>query len=142
MSISEIYESSEQKSNIAHFAAIANIALADGEINDEESSLLQQFANKLNINEHQYKQIMKSLDKYPIPSANTIDERLEYLFELFRMIYVDHEMDGQELKLVHKYAIGLGCNSEKATDIIMKSSKIFGGDISFDNYKYLLDNMD
>lgn len=142
MSISEIYESGEQKSNIAHFAAIANIALADGEMNDEESNLLQQFANKLNINEHQYKEIMKSLDKYPIPSANTIDERLEYLFELFRMIYVDHEMDGQELKLVHKYAIGLGCNSEKATSIIIKSSKIFGGGISFENYKYLLDNMD
>lgn len=142
MSISEIYESSEQKSNNTHFAAIANIALADGQMNDEESNLLLQFANKLNISEHQYKEIMKNLDKYPIPSANTIDERLEYLYELFRMVYVDHKMDVKELKLIHRYAIGLGCNSEKATDIIMKSSKIFGGDISFENYKYLLDNMD
>jgi uncharacterized tellurite resistance protein B-like protein len=142
MSISEIYESSEQKSNIAHFAAIANIALVDGQMNDDEIKLLKRFATKLNIDEHQYASVIKNLDKYPIPSANSKEERLEYIFELFRMIYVDHKIDEQELKLIHKYAIGLGCNSEKAKDVIKKSMKIFGGEISFENYKYLLDTIE
>lgn len=142
MSISEIYESGEQKKHIDHFAAIANIAVVDGQMNEDESKLLRKFAGKLNIDEHQYVSIVKNLDKYPIPSANSKEERLEYLYELFRMIYVDHKIDEQELRLIHKYAIGLGCNAERAKGIIQKSMKIFGGEISFDTYKYLLNTIE
>ncbi|WP_420321378.1 hypothetical protein [Flagellimonas sp.] len=57
MSISEIYESGEQKSHIAHFAAIANIAVVDGRMNEEEIKLLRQFARKLDMDELQYETI-------------------------------------------------------------------------------------
>lgn len=142
MSISELYESGEQKRHMVHFAAIANIALADGSMNEDEVKLLKQFAGKLDIEEHQYAKIIKNLHEYPFPIANSKEERLEYIFELFRMIYADHKIDGHELKLIQKYAIGLGCNLEKAKDIIKRSIKIFEGDISFENYKYLLETID
>jgi uncharacterized tellurite resistance protein B-like protein len=138
MSISELYESGVQKSNISHFAAIVNIAVIDGQINDAEKSLLIKFANKLDISEYQFTEVMKNPGKYPISPANTKEERLEHLYDLFRMIFADHDIDEPEMKLIHRYAIGLGCTSEKADVLIEKSIKIFKGNINFKDYQYLI----
>ncbi|WP_027392442.1 TerB family tellurite resistance protein [Aquimarina latercula] len=139
MSISELYESGTQKNNIAHFAAITKIASIDGEINYEEKELLAKFANKLDINEEQFAEITKNPHKYPIIPANSKEERLMHLFDLFKMIFADHFVDQQEVKLIHKYAIGLGCSEERAKDVIKKSIKIFSGKIDFEDYQYLIE---
>ncbi len=138
MSISDMYTSGLQKKNLIHFAAIANIAAVDGEINLEEEKLLRKFANKLDIDEPHYKEVLKNPKGFPIPSLNHKDERLEYIFELFQMIYVDHEIDEPEAKLIYKYAIGLGCTETRAKDVIAKSIKIFGGGLDFEDYQYLI----
>jgi hypothetical protein len=54
------------------------------------------------------------------------------------VIYVDHEIDDPEEKLIYTYAIGLGCSNDWAKALIAKSIKIFGGDIDFDDYKLLI----
>ncbi|GMN08423.1 hypothetical protein MTsPCn5_38120 [Croceitalea sp. MTPC5] len=139
MSISDLYQSGTQKNNIAHFAAITNIAAVDGEVNEQEKKLLFNFADKLNINENQFAEIVKDPSRYSIPSVSSKEERLQHIFDLFKMIYADNEIDEQEEKLILKYAIGLGCSSELAKDIIQKSKKIFEGGLDFEDYTYLLD---
>lgn len=139
MSISELYQSGTQKNKIAHFAAITNIASIDGALNAEENKMLSKFANKLNIGEDEYMQIIKNPDKYPITSVSSKEERLQYIFDLFKMIFADHTMDDQEAKLIYKYAIGLGCSEAKAKEVIKKSIKIFNGDIDFEDYQYLVE---
>lgn len=138
MSILDLYESGTQKNNLAHFAAIANIALVDGAINDTEKKLLFKFADKLNINENQFAEVLKNPSVYPINPPSSRKERIEYLYDLFRMIFSDHTIDEEEERLILKYAIGLGCSSEKADILIKKSIKIFSGKIDFDDYLYLI----
>jgi len=138
MSISEIYESGIQKGNLAHFASMVNMASIDGELNDEEKELLSKFADKLDINQEQHTQIIKNPKKYPIVAANSKEERLQHLFDLFKMIFADHFVDQQEMKLIHKYAIGLGCSEERAMKLIKKSIRIFQGKIDFEEYQYLV----
>ncbi|WP_378179869.1 TerB family tellurite resistance protein [Aquimarina sp. SS2-1] len=139
MSISKIYQSENQKSNIIHFAAIFNIASIDGALNDEEKKMLSKFANKLNIGEEEYEQIIKKSDTYPVAFVSSKEERLQHIFDLFRMIYADHEIDEPESKLLYKYAIGLGCSETKAKEVIQKSIKIFSGNIDFEDYQYLIE---
>ncbi|WP_027395073.1 TerB family tellurite resistance protein [Aquimarina latercula] len=138
MSISELYESGTQKNNVAHFAAIANIAVIDGQINEDEKKLLFKFADKLNINENQFAEVVQNPSKFPINPPSDKQERLQYLYDLFRMIFADHTIDEEETRLIHKYAIGLGCSSESANKLIKKSIKIFGGNIDFEDYEYLV----
>lgn len=139
MSIVDLFESGIQKNNLKHFAAIANIAVIDGEVNENERVLLEKFAKKLDIDEAHYNEVLKKPSKFPIPSSNSKEERLQYIFELFQMIYADHEIDEPEAKLIYKYAIGLGCSEARSRDVIAKSIKIFGGGIDFEDYQYLIE---
>jgi uncharacterized tellurite resistance protein B-like protein len=138
MSILQAFEYGRQHSNIAHFASMARMAAVDGQINTEEKALLQKMADKLDIEDHHQALILKDPSKFPLEPMNSREERLERLHDLFEIIYVDHAIDEDEINLVRKYAIGLGCNPLKADEVIRKSIKIFGGKIDLEDYTYLL----
>jgi uncharacterized tellurite resistance protein B-like protein len=138
MSLVKIFESGAQKNNMAHFAAIVNIAAVDGPINTVEEKLLIRFANKLDISEAQFDEAMRYPSNYPINPPSSKEERLEYLYDLFKMIYADHEIDEPEMNLIRRYAIGLGCSSGTAKEVIKKSIQIFSGKIDFEDYRYLI----
>ncbi|MFD0862950.1 TerB family tellurite resistance protein [Sungkyunkwania multivorans] len=141
MSISEIYESGTQKNNLAHFVAMAGLAAVDGKINEQEHRVLSKFADKLNISEEQFNKIIDHPQDFNFSSPNTKEERLEYLFNLFKVVFADHDIDDQEVSLVRRYAIGLGCTTDMANQIIKKSIRIFRGDIDFEDYRYLLEKI-
>ncbi|SDD59831.1 hypothetical protein SAMN05421636_101156 [Pricia antarctica] len=138
MGFSDLYTSGEHRRNLAHFAAIATLASVDGEVSDREKKMLDSFANKLDITDSEYEEVMRTENKYPIDPPNSAERRLERLFDLFRIIFSDHEIDIEEMVLLKKYAIGLGFSSDKADDIIQRSVVIFSGRIDFDDYLYLL----
>jgi len=60
------------------------------------------------------------------------------MHDLFDMIFADHEISTKEFILIKKYAIGLGYNSVNANLLIKESIDIYSGNISFDEYKYIL----
>lgn len=138
MAIADLYSSGEHRRNLAHFAAIATLASVDGEVSKEEKVMLDRFANKLDITEAEYEEVMKKENKYPIDPPHNSERRLERLYDLFRIIFSDHIIDEQEMLLLKKYAIGLGFSGLQADTVIEKSVDIFSGRISFDDYLYLL----
>ncbi|MDO6516482.1 TerB family tellurite resistance protein [Zobellia uliginosa] len=138
MAIADLYTSSEHRRNLAHFAALATLANVDGEISSEEKSMLDRFASKLDITEAEYKEVMKSENKYPIDPPHNSERRLERLYDLFRIIFSDHHIDEEEMFLLKKYAIGLGFSGEQADKVIERSVAIFSGKIEFDDYLYLV----
>lgn len=139
MSFTDLFDSGEHRRNLGHFAAIANMATVDGALNSEEEKLLKRFAIKLDINEEEYKMVLKNPLKFPINPPNNSQKRLERLHDLFRMIFVDHTIDDHERFLIEKYAIGLGFSAEKSKAIIERSIDIFQGGVDFEDYLYLLD---
>lgn len=139
MSIRDLFESSEHRNNVAHFAAIVTLALSDGEINEKEEASLLRFANKLDISDEEYKNITKNPGNHPLNPPYTREERLHRIYDLFKIIYADHYIDAAEEHLLLKYAIGLGCSTDKAKLVIQKSIQIFGGGLAFEDYQYLID---
>lgn len=138
MAIADLYGTGEHKTNLAHFASIASLAAADGDIGIEEKHLLDRFANKLDITDAEYKEVMRKGNKYPIDPPVGREMRLERLYDLFKIIFADHFIEDEEMVMIKKYAIGLGFSSEKADRVIEKSVAIFSGRIDFDDYLYLL----
>ncbi len=139
MSFTDLYESAEHRNQLAHFAAIVNLAATDGAINEEEQQLIERFARKLNITKDEYKEVLKNPANYPINPPVSQSKRLERIFDLFGIIYADHQIDEPELKLLNIYVTGLGFTAEKANVITQKSMRIFEGRIDFEDYLYLLD---
>ncbi len=142
MSFSDLFNQGEHLRNLGHFASIVNLAAVDGETNEEEKVLLKRFANKLDISEEEFTKVLENPTAFPTYPQNTTERRLERLHDLFRIIFVDHKIEEEELLLLKKYAIALGFSSETSEKIIKKSVKIFNGDINFEEYKCLLDQPD
>jgi len=139
MSIVDLYKNSESRRNLAHFAAMASLASVDGEINPEEKKILDRFAEKLGITSAEYREVMKKENKYPIESTLDMEERLERLHDFFRIIFADNDIEGDQIGMVERYAIGLGFPSKKAGELVRKSVAIFKGQIPFEDYKYLME---
>lgn len=138
MGFADLYSSGEHRRNLAHFAALATLASIDGEISTEEKQMLDRFASKLDITTSEYEEVMKKENKYPIDPPNESEKRLERLYDLFRIIFSDHQIDDQEMVLLKRYAIGLGFAGDTADKIIERSVAIFSGRLDFDDYLYLL----
>lgn len=138
MSFSDLFGTGEHLRNLGHFAAIVNLAAADGEINEKEEAQLKRFAIKLDIGEDEYMKVLKNPHSFPIHPNNSVQGRLERLHDLFQIIFADHEIDKEEEDLLKKYAIGIGFSPEVSEGIIKRSIEIFSGQISFEDYMYLL----
>ena len=138
MSFSDLFGSGEHLRNLGHFASIVNLAAVDGEINAEEEEQLRRFARKLDIGEEEYSLVLKNPKSFPINPHNNVQERLERLYDLLKIIFSDHEIDEEEMDLLKKYAIGLGFSVEASEGIIKRSVQIFRGKLDFDDYLYLL----
>lgn len=134
MPILDLYENSDHRKNLAHFATLASLAAVDGEINPMEKAVLDKFAFKLNISEQEYKEVMKKENKYPIETPHSGEKRYKRLFEFFQIIFSDHTIDEQERHIVEQYAVGLGFSPKKASELVDKSIAIFRGEIDFEDY--------
>jgi uncharacterized protein YajQ (UPF0234 family) len=118
---------------------MATLAAQDGVITHKEEQLLKIFARRLDIHETEYAEIMKDPSQYPIQAANSADHRLERMLDLFKMMLIDKHIAPEELELINRYAIALGYTEERANAIIQRSIAIFNGEITLEEYKYLLD---
>ena len=139
MSFTDLFESGTHRKNLAHFAAMVNIAASDNNINEGEMTLLNRMAQKLGVTDAEFKQVVKDPSKYPVQPSLSADDRLERMLDSFKMIFADFVLDDDERVLIEKYAIGLGYTHVYAKDLIEKSIKIFQGGLDLDDYKYLLD---
>ncbi|UGU17537.1 TerB family tellurite resistance protein [Sinomicrobium kalidii] len=135
MSILDLYSSAFLERNRDHFAAIVRIALSDGNINPEEKAFLDRLADNLNISEEDYKTILKNPDKYPINPPFFYDSRLERLYDLTCMVYVDHIADEEETRMLHKLAVGLGFTPGNVKYIISKAYDLISHGADLDTFK-------
>ena len=138
MSFNDLFDSGKHKKNLGHFASIVTLASADGNISDQEQTLLKRFARRLDVDESEYSEIIKTPKYYPLNPPNNKHERLERLFDLVKVVFIDHDLDEKEEKLLNRYAIGLGFESGEANRIIEKSKEIFSGKIQYDDYEFLI----
>ena len=111
----------------------------DGEINEKEEILLKRLANKMDMTEIEYKTVIRNPKEFHISPCNSVEQRLERLHDLFKIIFADSTIDREEEELIKRYAIGLGFSSAASESIIKRSIQIFTGQISFEDYRSLLD---
>jgi uncharacterized tellurite resistance protein B-like protein len=109
----------EQKNNIAYFASIVKLALADSVITEREQKLLKRLATRFHILEDKYDEILENPSKFSMVTPHSYEDRIEQLYLLAKMIYADEEVSEKEASTLRKIAVGLGFtvnNVEKVVD--------------------------
>ncbi|WP_048331524.1 tellurite resistance TerB family protein [Bizionia psychrotolerans] len=141
MSFSDLFDSGFKKRNEDHFASIVRVAMDDGIITDEEKAFLDRLARNLDISEADYKTILKDYQSHPINPPTSYDRRLERLFDLARMVFVDHIKGDHEEFVLRKIAIGLGFSPENVKYITEKALTLVSDGVDLDTFIEEMKNM-
>ncbi|HMC00107.1 MAG TPA: hypothetical protein VKN14_03620 [Flavobacteriaceae bacterium] len=141
MSISDLFDSGFRKRNQDHFAAIVRVAMDDGIISDDEKEFLDRLARNLDISEANYKAILKDYKSHPINPPISYDHRLERLYDLARMVHVDHIKDDNERVLLKKIAVGLGFTPENVEYIVDKALTVVSYGVGLETFIDEMKNM-
>lgn len=141
MSFSDLFDSEFKTRNKGHFSAIARIALADGYSSVKEKKFLDKLAANLEISNSEYEEILENPTKYPINPPYSYNERLERLFDLGRMVYIDDELGEGQLQLLEKFGIALGFTPSNVEFIVRKALKLIEKKSDLDTFIYEMKNM-
>jgi hypothetical protein len=141
MSISDLFDSGFKKRNEDHFAAIVRVAMNDGVITDEEKEFLDRLAFNLDVSDADYKQVLKDYKKHPINPPLSYDRRLERLYDLARMVYVDHIKGDKEELLLRKISVGLGFHPDNVKYIVDKAMTLVSNGVDLETFIYEIRHM-
>jgi len=141
MSFSDLFDSEFKTRNKGHFSAIVRVALADRHSSTAEKAFLDKLATNLQISNSEYEEILENPSLYPINPPYSYNERLERLFDLGRMVHIDHHLgDGQE-KLLEKLGVALGFTPSNVGYIIHKALTLIDKKVDLDTFIYEMKNM-
>ena len=141
MSFSDLFDSEFKQRNKGHFASIVRVALTDGKFSPEEKAFLDKLAVRLEISSTEYEEILENPLKYPINPPYLYEQRMERLYDLARIVHVDHHLgDKQEVMLI-KIGVGLGFNTENVNYIVDKALILVEKEVDSDTFLFEMKNM-
>jgi len=141
MSFSDLFDSEFKQRNKGHFSAIVRVALADGIVHPEEKSFLDKLASRLEISETEYEEILNDPLKYPINPPYLHVQRLERLYDLTRMVHVDHHLEDQQEVMLRKLGVALGFTPSNVNYIIAKALSLVDKKVDGDTFVYEMQHM-
>ena len=134
MSFSDLFDSGFKKRNEDHFAAIVRVAMSDGVISDSEKAFLDRLARNLSVSEVDYDTILKDYKSHPINPPTTYERRLERLYDLARMVWVDHIDLENKMVILERLVVGLGFRSSNAKYVADKSIALVQQGVDVDDF--------
>lgn len=141
MSISDLFDSEFKTRNKGHFSAIVRVAITDGNVSEEEKHFLQKLAITLEISKEEFEEILENPLKYPINPPYLYVQRLERLYDLTRMVRVDHQLGDKQDTLLRKFAIALGFTPSNVNYIVDKALSLIDKKVDADTFVYEMQNM-
>jgi uncharacterized tellurite resistance protein B-like protein len=141
MSISDLFDSEFKTRNKGHFSAIVRVAITDGNVSAEEKHFLEKLAITLEISKEEFEEILENPLKYPINPPYLYVQRLERLYDLARMVRVDHQLGDKQDTLLRKFAIALGFTPSNVNYIVDKALSLIDKKVDADTFVYEMQNM-
>lgn len=138
MSISDLYPSGYHEQNVGHFATIVQLALRDNVINNKEQILLERLAVRLDISKEEFNKILKEPSNYPIAPPVSHERRLERLYDLTRMMFLDGNPTIDKTSIMDRIAVGLGFPVATARNVVKASINFFLEKPNIEDFKKVI----
>ena len=141
MSFSDLFDSEFKNRNKGHFSAIVRVATADEIVSPEEKMFLDKLASRLEISDAEYAEILENPLKYPINPPYLHAQRLERLYDLARMVHVDHHLGDNQDLLLKKFGLALGFTASNVNYIVNKALSLVDQKVDLDTFLFEMENM-
>ncbi len=123
MSFSDLFDSEFKTRNKGHFSAIVRVATAD------------------EISPAEYEEILENPLKYPINPPYSYAHRLERLYDLSRMVYVDHVLGPKQKEILTRFALALGLTPGNVDYIVDKALSLLVMGVDLDTFTFEITHM-
>ena len=141
MPFSELFDNEFKQRNRGHFSAIVRVAFADGKVSPEEKDFLDKLASRLEISEEEYSEILVDPWKHPINPPYLYAQRLERLFDLARMVHVDHHLGDLQEVMLRRMGLALGFTPGNVDFIVSKALSLVDKKVDLDTFLFEMENM-
>ena len=141
MSFSDLFDSEFKTRNKGHFSAIVRVATADGDLSQEERAFLDKLAARLEISPAEYEEILENPLRYPINPPYSYAHRLERLYDLSRMVYVDHVLGPKQKEILTRFALALGFTPGNVEYIVDKALSLLVMGVDLDTFTFEITHM-
>ena len=141
MSFSDLFDSEFKTRNKGHFSAIVRVATSDGDLSKEEKEFLDKLAVRLEISPAEYEEILENPLKYPINPPYSYSQRLERLYDLSRMVYVDHVLGPKQKEVLIRFALALGFTPGNVNYIVDKAFSLLMMNVDLDTFVFEMQHM-
>lgn len=140
MAISDIYSTGLHQRNIGHFANIVKLALLDKKIDLKEYKFLKKLAQKLDIRKDEFKDILKKPEKYPVNPPVSYNERIERLFNLTKMLFLNKSPIKAKMIILKRIAVGLGFPINNVNNVVGAAVEFFLKEPDIEEFKVKIKN--
>jgi hypothetical protein len=141
MSFSDLFDNEFKSRNKGHFSAIVRVALTGEVFSPEEKAFLDKLAIQLEITPMEYEEILENPLKYPINPPYLHSQRLERLYDLAKMVHVDHHLGDKQEFLLRKFALALGFTPGNTNHIVAKALELLDKEVDQDVFVYEMTHM-
>ncbi len=141
MSFSDLFDSGFKDRNKGHFASIVRVAMENGHLSQEERLFLDKLANRLEISEEEYAEILENPKNYPINPPYLHTQRLERLFDLSRMVYADHILGPKQKEILTRFGLALGFTPGNVHYIVDKALSLVVMNVDLDTFVFEMQHM-
>ncbi|MBC7747256.1 MAG: TerB family tellurite resistance protein [Methylotenera sp.] len=141
MSFSDLFDSEFKQRNRGHFSSIVRVALTDEKFSPEEKAFLDKLAVRLEISPAEYEEILENPLKYPINPPYLYEQRIERLYDLARIVHVDHHLGDKQELLLRKIGVGIGFNVDNIKYIVDKALKLVDKEVDLDTFIFEMQSM-
>ena len=138
MSIAQLYPSASSENNENLYLSLVRIAQVDGQISEQEQALLNRIAQRMGWNQEEQLRLRERAGSAVVTPVIDAEERLERMYALLRMGHIDGRMDDAERRLLQRYAIALGFPTQGIEQQLNHWCSLFNGQISFSDFKQVL----
>jgi len=122
MTILDALGNAAYRQHITLLATLIKLAYADGQINETEWNIIRSVASRYGLDDEEgLKYLKKHYNKYSLDTPFSLDERVEQLYDLARLVFADGKATSEELKILRTAVIGLGFPLDK-TDLIYEAA--------------------
>ena len=115
-----IHRSSNQEEIKAHLVNLFLVAGADGRISRDEFELLFQLGRKVGVTDQELARITAEHEQDSLLLPETLEERVQHLFELITMVVADHKVDAREVALCKRIATNYGIAADVVDQLVDK----------------------
>lgn len=141
MSFSDLFDSGFKNRNKGHFSAIVRVAMENGHLSAEERLFLDKLAVQLEISTEEYAEILENPLKYPINPPSLHTQRLERLYDLSRMVFIEHVLGQRQKDILARFVLALGFTPGNVHYIVDKALSLLVLEVDLDTFIYEMQHM-